>query len=57
MARHTLAAVVSTESVVPAQAGTQPSYVPPAVVYEAMLEVHAGTPVGLPDPANPLDLP
>jgi hypothetical protein len=28
----------------------QPAYEPPAVVYEAALEVRAGTPVGLPDP-------
>ena len=56
MAHHTFAAVVSTESVVPVQAGTQPSYDPPSVVYEAMLEVRAGSPVGLPDPAKPLDL-
>ena len=57
MARHTLAAVASTESVVPTQAGTQPSYDPPAVVYEAMLEVRAGTPIDPPGPANLLDLP
>ena len=56
MAHHTIAAVAFTESVVPAQAGTQPSYDPPAVVYEAMLEVRAGTPTdGLPalDLLNP----
>jgi hypothetical protein len=57
MAHHMIAAVVSPEAVVLAHAGTQTSYDPPAVVYEAMLEVRAGTPVGLPDPANPLDLP
>jgi hypothetical protein len=27
-------------------------YDPPAVVYEATLEVRAGSPVGLPDPLN-----
>jgi hypothetical protein len=56
MARPTFAAVALSESVVPAQAGTQPSYDPPAVVYEAMLEVRAGTPTdGLPalDLLNP----
>ena len=56
MAHHTIAAVVSTESVVPAQAGTQPSYDPPSVVYEAVLEVRAGTPTdGVPglDLLNP----
>ena len=57
MAHHTIAAVAFTESVVPAHTGTQPSYDPPAVVYEAALEVRAGTPLSLPDPANPLDLP
>jgi len=57
MAHHTFAAVAFTESVVPAHAGIQPSYHPPAVVYEAALEVRAGTPLGIPDPANPLDLP
>jgi hypothetical protein len=27
-----------------------PAYEPPAVVYEAALEVRAGSPLGLPDP-------
>jgi len=27
-----------------------PAYEPPAVVYEATLEVRAGTPLGMPDP-------
>jgi hypothetical protein len=54
---HTFAEVVSTESVIPAHAGIQLSYDSPAVVYEAALEVRAGTPVGLPDPANPLNIP
>jgi hypothetical protein len=57
MAHHTIAALVSTESVVPAHTGAQPSYDPPAIVYEAVLEARAGSPLGLPDPANPLDLP
>ena len=57
MAHHTIAAVVFTESVVSAHTATQPSYDPPSIVYEAVLEVRAGTPLGLPDPANPLDLP
>jgi len=56
MAHHTFAAVVSTESVVPVHAGTQPSYDAPAVVYEAALEVRAGSPLGvLPDLLNSLD--
>ena len=29
-----------------------PNYEPPAVTYEAALEVRAGTPLGLPDPLN-----
>jgi hypothetical protein len=32
-------------------------YEPPAVIFETVLEVRAGTPLGMPDPANPLDLP
>jgi hypothetical protein len=55
MAHHTLAAVVSTESVVPTHAGTHSSYDPPAVVYEAALEVRAGSPEGIPGPTDLLD--
>ncbi len=30
-------------------------YEPPAVAYEAALEVRAGSPLGIPDPLNLLD--
>jgi hypothetical protein len=32
----------------------RPAYEAPAVVYEAELEVRAGSPVGMPDPLNDL---
>lgn len=32
-------------------------YEAPAVVYESALEVRAGSPLGFPDPLNPLALP
>ena len=31
------------------------AYEPPAVVYEATLEVRAGSPLGLPDPLKPVE--
>ena len=43
MAHHMIAAVASAESAVPAQAGTRRPYDPPAVVYEAVLKVRAGS--------------
>lgn len=33
---------------------TQLAYEPPAVVYEAALEVRAGSPLGIPDPLGEL---
>ena len=57
MTHHSFAAIISAEPAASATIEAHRSYEPPAVVYEASLEVRAGTPVGLPDPANPLDLP
>lgn len=56
MTHHTFTPNMSSEPV-PATTGAQRPYDPPAVVYEAALEVRAGTPVGLPDAANPLNIP
>lgn len=36
---------------------TRPAYEPPAVVYEAELEARAGSPLGIPDPLDPLGAP
>jgi hypothetical protein len=57
MTHHTFAAFISAEPVALATTETQRPYDPPAVVYEAALEVRAGSPLGLSDPANPLNLP
>ena len=54
MTHHTFAAIISAELVAPATTEVQPPYYPPAVVYEASLEVRAGTPI--PNPIDPLDL-
>jgi hypothetical protein len=40
----------------PAPAEEAQPYEAPAIVYEATLEVRAGTPLGLPDPRDPLGL-
>jgi hypothetical protein len=57
MTHHPYALITSTKPVAPAPPNPQRPYDPPAVVYEAALEVRAGSPLGLPAPANPLDLP
>jgi len=57
MTHHPFPPIFSAEPAAPATTEAQRRYDPPAVVYEARLEVRAGTPLGLPDPANPLDLP
>jgi hypothetical protein len=57
MTHHPFALITSAESAAPATPDPQRPYDPPAVVYEAALEVRAGSPLGLPDPANPLDFP
>ena len=57
MTHHPFPPIISAEPAAPATTEAQRRYDPPAVVYEARLEVRAGTPLGLPDPANPLDLP
>ena len=57
MTHHRFTVITSSEPVAPATTETQRPYDPPAVVYEAALEVRAGTPLGIPDAANPLDLP
>jgi hypothetical protein len=57
MTHHPYALIASTEPAAPASPVPQRPYDPPAIVYEAALEVRAGSPLGLPDPANPLDLP
>jgi len=57
MTHHSFAPIVSVEPAAPSVAKAPP-YEPPAVVYEAALEVRAGSSIGgIPDPANPLDLP
>lgn len=56
MTHHPFTPDVSLEPAA-AAAGAQRPYDPPAVVYEAALEVRAGTPLGLPDAANPLNIP
>jgi len=55
MTHHTFAAIISAEPVAPATTEVQRPYYPPAVVYEASLEVRAGTPI--PNPIDPLDFP
>jgi hypothetical protein len=57
MTHHPFAPNMPSEPAVPTTIETERRYDPPAVVYEAKLEVRAGTPVGLPDAANPLNLP
>jgi hypothetical protein len=57
MTHHPLLPIVSSKPVLPTTTKAGRPYDPPAVVYETALEVRAGTPLGLPDPANPLDLP
>ena len=57
MTQHSFAPIISAEPTASATIETQLPYDPPAIVYEASLEVRAGSPMGLPDPANPLDLP
>ena len=39
-----------------ASAGPRETYETPAVVYESELEVRAGSPLGLPDPLDPLGM-
>ena len=58
MTQHSFAPIISAEPTASATIETQRPYDPPAIVYEATLEVRAGSvPLGLPDPANPLELP
>jgi hypothetical protein len=55
---HSFAPIISAEPAAPATTEAQRPYNPPAVVYEASLEVRAGSSIGgIPDPANPLNLP
>ena len=58
MTHHLFVPIISAEPAAPAATEAQRPYDPPAVVYEARLEVRAGTPTGvIPDAVNPLDLP
>jgi hypothetical protein len=54
MSHHSFAPIISAELAASATTETQQPYYPPAVIYEASLEVRAGTPIDL---ANPLELP
>ena len=57
MSHHPFDATISAAPAALAPIETRRPYDPPVVVYEATLEVRAGTTIGvLPDPANPLDL-
>ncbi len=58
MTTHSFVPIISAEPEVVATPETQRPYNPPTVVYEASLEVRAGTPTGvIPDAVNPLDFP
>ena len=56
MTHHPFAPIISAEPAAPAAAEAQRPYDPPAVVYEAKLEVRAGIAArSLPDLLNPAD--
>ncbi len=56
MSHHPFDLAIHAAPAAPAPIETRRPYDPPAVVYESMLEVRAGTPMGvLPDLLNPLD--
>ena len=56
MIHHPSTPLISAEPAAPATTEAQRPYDPPAVVYEASLEVRAGTPPGaMPGLQNPFD--
>ncbi len=56
MNHHPFVPNISAEPAAPATPKAQRPYDPPAVVYEAALEVRAGSPLGLSDPTGLLEL-
>ena len=55
MTRQPFAPIISAQPATPATIEAQRPYEPPAIVYEASLEVRAGTPLDI--PTNLLELP